>query len=564
MPALRSPLFSVRSEYSRHLCESYIDLESKARRLRLPELATTAAASRSQLETRTRSIDDVPLIALLKLSKLAKAFEHAVAMGLPNDEAAQEALTTVLIVEHPRTFRKLLETRLKSQVFAKTVADPDGNDPLALFLELPSVLRSGLRRSNVDALFDSIALWLHDSAAIKEEVRRRRRVGLAIWSAAGVATIVAIGVAFTVFNMRGPVPSPRQTVSSPPSVVSPVDRPTEAASPPSPPVTNDAPTHDDTSEKELRALVAQIETADPDLRELSDRASSGAARYKTPQWRALATRAEQANTLERTARELTIEAVDKYVSLALFARLRNRLLRERTVAIAAPRDLEKWRNAGASDQLLALLGPPSAPSTGTTWTAHTDDRLMVWVSFEINEASGVWVDGTEVTKAQFREFTARETNWQKTSRAGVIDYLKKWKDDSTFDGDPREPVVNVDFAAAAAFCSWAGKQLPTLTEWRRAAELAGRPGIEHDGVRAVGPTDQAERSGALALYNMLDNVSEWTSSEDSAGNRIVAGSNHTYPRETRRVGFSQSVKASITDGATGFRCAYVPEQGGSR
>jgi len=130
-----------------------------------------------------------------------------------------------------------------------------------------------------------------------------------------------------------------------------------------------------------------------------------------------------------------------------------------------------------------------------------------------------YIDKTEVTNRAFLDFCQAT---QKLPPQGM-------------ELSPSEnPAVNVTFADAQAFCSWAGKRLPSADEWEKAARgTDGRIypwGNTLDYERANIPKDEtARKSAALApataypsgssIYgalNMLGNAWEWVNTRANA------------------------------------------------
>lgn len=76
-----------------------------------------------------------------------------------------------------------------------------------------------------------------------------------------------------------------------------------------------------------------------------------------------------------------------------------------------------------------------------------------------------WIDKYEVTNLEYKRFC------DATSRAYPLDPGFSGMS-NYFINYPSYPVVNVNYADATAYASWAGKRLPTEAEWERAAKGA--------------------------------------------------------------------------------------------
>ncbi len=287
----------------------------------------------------------------------------------------------------------------------------------------------------------------------------------------------------------------------------------------------------------------------------------------------------------------------------LVARLR------RTVSMSRARGADDLAYAAAEvglsivpgDAIFAAAVTALGRSTGAVTVWPGDGKGMVWVapqSFAFGASpgdlaagldevpqvevsvAGFWIDRTEVTNDEYRVCV----------RAGACTPPHRTE---VFD-DPRfgnHPVTWVDWFQARAYAGWAGKRLPSETEWELAARagsefpfpwgLSWEPGrgnamgayrrdVWHDSAPVAG--FPANRWG---IYDLIGNAAEWVddvyqdrldgvprdgrpryqeNGPATERRRVVRGGGHDDPPPRQRVSQRRARRPDDFNRSVGFRC----------
>jgi formylglycine-generating enzyme required for sulfatase activity/cephalosporin-C deacetylase-like acetyl esterase len=158
-----------------------------------------------------------------------------------------------------------------------------------------------------------------------------------------------------------------------------------------------------------------------------------------------------------------------------------------------------------------------------------------------------WIDRFEVTNRQYKAFVdaggyqkpeywkfdfvdGKKLSWEEAmarfrdaaGRPGPRDWIQgeypKGQDDY--------PVAGISWYEAAAYAEFAGKSLPTIYHWNRAAgpfSAAFIVPLSNVGTAGIVPVGSRPGVGPWGTYDMAGNVKEWTVTEAESGNRWVLG-----------------------------------------
>jgi serine/threonine-protein kinase len=175
-----------------------------------------------------------------------------------------------------------------------------------------------------------------------------------------------------------------------------------------------------------------------------------------------------------------------------------------------------------------------------------------------------WIDKYEVTNAEYAAFVA-EKGWEAPS---------DWVDKRPPVGTERFPVTRIRHKDAEAYASWAGKKLPTHSQWSRAfrsdqnvlfpwgdvfdatkANVAENPAF--NGLTAVDATPE-DRS-RFGVFNLVGNASEYLRDRESVLGKsavLVKGANGQSEGLINGMAGAQTylVEVEIADPFVGFRC----------
>ncbi len=190
--------------------------------------------------------------------------------------------------------------------------------------------------------------------------------------------------------------------------------------------------------------------------------------------------------------------------------------------------------------------------------------------------SPFWIDQYEVTNKEFKQFVdaggyKKPEYWKhpfvkegrtvpfegamaefhdQTSRPGPA----TWQLGSYPDGAADLPVGGISWYEAAAYAEFAGKSLPTVYEWRQAAQINATSNVVLlSNFQAKGPRPGHESRGMspFGVYDMAGNQAEWTWNANGPNHYLLGGSwedlPYAYVFPKPRGAFDRSP-------SNGFRC----------
>jgi len=190
-----------------------------------------------------------------------------------------------------------------------------------------------------------------------------------------------------------------------------------------------------------------------------------------------------------------------------------------------------------------------------------------------------YMDAKEVTVGQFKQFV-NQSGYQ---------YDGNWDDVTKYSPSNKYPMIYVHWNDATAYAEWAGKRLPTESEWEYAARggYAGKHykrypwGDEIDKKKAhynsLNEGDKTTKAvgsyegNDYGLYDMAGNVMEWCadwygfdyynkspvrnpSGPDSGSRRVLRGGSWLYDASDLRVADRNDASPNTRNSFIGFRC----------
>lgn len=197
------------------------------------------------------------------------------------------------------------------------------------------------------------------------------------------------------------------------------------------------------------------------------------------------------------------------------------------------------------------------------------------------EIGPLWVDVDPVTNEQFQRFVLTHPKWKKSKIKKIFaskTYLQHWKNDEGFDASlASQPVTNVSWFAARAYCESRGRRLLTIAEWELVSD-AQNPKVLEDVLKWYSKPNNAGREvgkGEPNKYGVRDMhglIWEWvedfnsviivgdsrSSNDKTSAQFCGAGSlNAKDPSEYAtfmRFAFRNSLTAKSLTSGLGFRC----------
>lgn len=236
----------------------------------------------------------------------------------------------------------------------------------------------------------------------------------------------------------------------------------------------------------------------------------------------------------------------------------------------------------------AAMAPAESARAQVLVPSGTFHSVMPEVKGEPIAVDSFYLDTTAVTNKQFAAFLKEQPEWHPAEIPAIFadkGYLGHWPDSgSTADIQPDQPLTNVSWFAANAYCKWIGGRLPSLNEWEYSAQLMEfednaaieafnsrlmrwYSSVDTKNLAAVGSTGIENRYGVKDQFGL---IMEWVEdfnpplADDlsldcgTIGRMQQLGNTYSYAASIRYI-TRMSFNPQSTPGTMGFRCAYDME-----
>jgi len=195
------------------------------------------------------------------------------------------------------------------------------------------------------------------------------------------------------------------------------------------------------------------------------------------------------------------------------------------------------------------------------------------------------ISQSPVTNEQFQNFVNSNSEWRRDHVKAIFAderYLKHWKTNKAVGNVEllKQPVTNISWFSAKAYCQWISARLPSTDEWEYIASLDD-PAKRDDAILSwySKPADSHPKfskrtfKGIFGLLDMYGKIWEWTSDFNSSmvtgesredtslsrsmfcGSGSMGSVRPTEYATFMRYAFRSSIKGSYALPALGFRCA---------
>ncbi|MDX1631222.1 MAG: bifunctional serine/threonine-protein kinase/formylglycine-generating enzyme family protein, partial [Thermoanaerobaculia bacterium] len=264
--------------------------------------------------------------------------------------------------------------------------------------------------------------------------------------------------------------------------------------------------------------------------------------------------------------------------------------------VLLPETLHRFRIAKEGYETIEVaptleLGHGRLLLEATLWPAGSAPEGMVRVpagstntlsgQLPARELDAFWIDRHEVTNSAFQEFVddggyRRPELWKHAlvrdgetlGREEALDLFRDktgrpgpatWELGAHPEGQGDLPVGGVSWHEAAAYAEWAGKSLPTIHHWLRAADPSYRSDIllvSNFSGEGPAPVGRWQGLGPYGTYDMAGNLKEWSSTATGERRYLLGGAwnDPTYLFLT-----PEADTPFAREPTHGFRCVVYPE-----